>query len=278
MHDIKQEIVEECLELLRQGSTLEQCLERHPAEAADLEPILRSAVSVRSGLAVDLPLAARTRMKDRVLAEWDRQHEPRRWNLRFPSIFPKKPLLNEWALFPRLAFATAILVVALALGGLGTNTAAANTVPGDMLYPVKELREGVQLWFARSPEAKVEMYTSFVKERVEEVSRMAAREKADLDAISDALARMQGHLTALNVVVDSKLTGGDAAKLDAGFVEALQKSFSDQDTAGNLLKIALAEVPSEGRPEFRNALKALQNAQQRVDSALETVGKSGFND
>ena len=159
--DVREEIVEECLELLRQGRSMEECLERYPEEAAELEPMLRVAFSVRSGLAADLPLPARTRMRSRVLAEWDRQHQPRSWNLRLPSVLPGS------ALFPRWAFAAAILVLALALGGLGTNTAAANTVPGDILYPVKELREGVELWFARSPEAKVEMYTSLVKERVD---------------------------------------------------------------------------------------------------------------
>jgi len=130
-----------------------------------LEPILRVAVSAQSDLAVALPLHTRTRIRARVMAEWDRRHQPKRWNFRLPSLIP------TWTLFPQWAFAAAILVLALALGGLGTNAAAVNTVPGDVLYPVKELREEVQLWFARSPESKVEMYTSFVKKRVEEVSK-----------------------------------------------------------------------------------------------------------
>lgn len=267
----EQELVEECIELLRHGRSLEECLKQHPDEAAELEPILRSAISVRSGMVADLPPTTRTRMKSRVLAEWDRQHQPRRWNLRIPSLSP------TWALSPRLAFATAILVIALALGGLGTNTAVANTIPGDVLYPVKEFREGVQLWLARSPEAKVEIYTRFVKERVEEVTRLATQEQADFEAISDALARMEGHLTALNVVVASELIDGDSLDVDAGFVEALQKSKSEQDTAGSLLVKALDEVPTRGRPDFSNALKAIQQAQERVNSALETVGVSGFN-
>ena len=268
----KQEIVEECLECLRQGRSLEECLERHPEEAAELEPILRVAVSVRSDLAADLPVAARTRMKSQLLAEWDRQHQPRRWNLDLSSLLPR--LGN----FPRVAFATAILVLALALGGLGTNTAAANTVPGDMLYPVKEFREGVRLWFARSPEAKVEMYTSLVKQRVDEVSKMAAREQADLDAISGALARMEGHLAALNTVVENNLVDRESQDVDAGFVQALQKSIGEQNTAGGLLEKALDGVPGDGRPGFTNALKAIQLAQERVDSALETMGTSGFNE
>lgn len=265
-------MVEDCIELLSHGQSLEECLERYPEEAAELEPILRNAISIRSDLATDLPLAARTRMRGRVLAEWDLQHQPRRWNLRLPSLFPKL------ALFPRWAFVAASLVLVLALGGLGTNTAAANTVPGDILYPVKELREAAQLWFSRSPEAKVEMYTSLVKERVNEVNKMAARKQADLDAISDALARMEGHLTALNIVVENNLADRDSQEVDAGFVNALQKSIGEQGTAGGLLAEAIDKVPEEARPAFDNALKAIQSAQERVDSALETVGHSGFNE
>ena len=273
-----QVIVEDCIELLSHGWSLEECLERYPEEAAELEPILRNAISIRSDLAAELPVTTRLRMRSRVLAEWDRQHQPRRWKLTLPSIFPNLALFPKMSLFPKGAFAAAILVLALALGGLGTNTAAANTVPGDILYPVKELREGVELWFARSPEAKVEMYTSLVKERVDEVKKMAARERADLDAISDALARMEGHLSALNTVVEDQLTNLGAEDVDLGFVEALQKSISEQGAAGGLLEKALAEVPAEGRPDFGKALKAIQLAQERVDSALESVGHSGFND
>ena len=46
---------------------------------------------------------------------------------------------------------------------------------------------------------------------------------------------MEGHLAALRIVVDDKLTDFDAEDVDAGFVEALQKSTSEQDAAGGLL-------------------------------------------
>ena len=87
------------------------------------------------------------------------------------------------------------------------------------------------------------MYTSLVKARVDEVKQAADREQADLDAISGALARMEGHLSALNAVVEDKLTDSAAEEVDLGFVEALQKSKSEQDTAGSLLERALDEVP-----------------------------------
>ena len=267
-----QEIVQECLELLQQGRSLEECLERYPEEAAELEPILQTALSLRGGLAADLPATTRMRIKGRVLAEWDRRRAPKRWNWRLPSPFPKI------ASVPRWAFVTAALVLALALGGLGTDTAAANTVPGDILYPVKEFRESVQVWFARSPEAKIEMYTTLVKERVEEVRKIAAREQADLDAISDALARMEGHLTALGIVAGNELPDRPGEEVDSGFVEALRKSISAQDTAEGLLERAMDGMPPVALPNFSDALKAIQLAQERVDSALEAAGHSGAGD
>ena len=60
------DIVEECLKLLRHGSSLEECLELYPKEAAELEPVLRSAISVRSGLETDLPATARARIRGQV--------------------------------------------------------------------------------------------------------------------------------------------------------------------------------------------------------------------
>ena len=179
---------------------------------------------------------------------------------------------------PRWAFVAASLVLVLVLGGLGTNSAAANTIPGDFLYPVKEVREATQLWFARSPAAQVEMYTSLVKARVDEVKKAADREQADLDAISGALARMEGHLSALNAVVEDKLTDSAAEEVDLGFVEALQKSKSAQDTAGSLLERALDEVPMDARTDFSNALKAIDSAQEIVNSALESIRRSGSGD
>ena len=88
MNANRHEIVEECLELLRLGTSLEECLTRYPDDAEELEPILRTAVSARSDLALDLPPATRARLRDRVMSEWDRRQEPKRWNMRIPSPFP----------------------------------------------------------------------------------------------------------------------------------------------------------------------------------------------
>ena len=50
MNANRHEIVEECLELLRLGTSLEECLTRYPDDAEELEPILRTAVSALAAL------------------------------------------------------------------------------------------------------------------------------------------------------------------------------------------------------------------------------------
>ena len=262
MDDRMQQVVQECVELLRQGSPLDECLSRYPERAEELEPMLKAALAVQSQMAVELPSGARVRIRNRVLDGWDHHHQPRRWSWRLPSLAP------------RSAFIALSIAVALVLGGIGTDAAQAGSVPGDMLYPVKELREGVKLWFARSPEAKIEMYTSLVHQRVEEVQKVAAGERADLDAISDALARMNTHLAALNGVVEKNVSDRSPHETDAdsGFLEALQRSLAEQRVAGELLTKTLDEVPGEAAPAFRDALEVIQLAQNRVNAALEAVG------
>ena len=261
MDDRMQQVVQECVELLQQGRSLRQCLAGYPEEAEELEPILRSAISIQSQLAVDLPSAVRTRIRGRVLTQWDHHRRSRRWEWRLP------PLFHRWA------FVAASIVVALVLGGIGTNAAQAASVPGDILYPVKEFREDVELWLARSPEAKVEMYTSLVKERVEEVQKVASRKQVDLDAVSRALARIDSHLEALNGVVEKNVSDRSARETEADsvFLEALREAMAEQRSAGDLLTKTLDEVPGDAPPEFRSALEAIQIAREKIDSALEAV-------
>ena len=64
---------------------------------------------------------------------------------------------------------------------------------GGHLYPIKEFRGDMRLSFARCPKANVKMYSILVKNRAEEVQKLAAHQQADLYAISGALAQMRAH-------------------------------------------------------------------------------------
>lgn len=253
------------MEHLEEGWSLEECLTQFPEEADRLEPLLQTALSARGQFALGIPAATRARLRDRVMAEWDHRQRPRHWTFPIP-IFSL-----------RAAAVTASVVLAVALSGIGTVAAAGGTVPGDHLYAVKELREEAQLWFARSPEAKVEMYTRLVKERAQEVQELAAQEEARSQAISQALDRMNRHLAALNTVLDEKVRQQrvDPMAIDAGFLEALQHSAQGQRSVQIALEETLAEAPSKTQPGLGEALDAIRRAQERVRAATEAVDPAG---
>ena len=174
----------------------------------------------------------------------------------------------------------AAVVLVVALSGVSTVAAAGGAVPGDLLYPVKEFREDAQLWFARSAEAKVEIYTRLVKERAEEVRELAARQEDRSQAISQALDRLDRHLAALDAVVADKLRREQAppAVVDPGFLEALGRVVEGQHSAGVTLEETLGQAPLDIKHDLGKSLVAIQLAQERVRAALESALPSGSRD
>ena len=79
-------ILDECLErLLVEGEAVEQCLDSFPEDAAELEPLLRTAMVVNKAVAVqpDLEFKARARYQFQSLLEEalgsDTSYIPGRW-------------------------------------------------------------------------------------------------------------------------------------------------------------------------------------------------------
>ncbi|MFQ5860633.1 MAG: DUF5667 domain-containing protein [Dehalococcoidia bacterium] len=260
MADRLDHVLQECLALLRQGVSLGECLARYPEDAEQLEPLLRTALTAEAQLTPGVPATVRTRIRLRILAEWDRQHQPRdqRWSL--PGVLPRS-----------VAVAASVLLV-LVLSGLGTVAAAGGAVPGDPLYPVKEFREGAQLWLARSPEAKLAMYSRLVRERVEELRELTATGRTGPSSI--ALARLERHVTDVSQLLEGRVqptTDGQLAR-DSGFLENLQEAVTKQQAAESLLQDTLDQAPAEARPGLRRALEAIQESRERVRAALEDLG------
>jgi len=261
MADSIEQALQQCLELLRQGITLEQALATYPGQAQELEPLLHAALIAQGGLAVRIPPEVRARVRSCALAEWDRRHQRRGWGWPMPAFGL------------RLAGAVASIILVMVLGSMGVGTAAAQAVPGDILYPVKEFREGAAQWFARSPEARVALYTGLVRERVEEVRTLVAKKQSSSEAISVALGRLNSHLLSLNNLLEGK-TEGLTVPVGPGLAEALRVAAMEQRSAQGALEEALGQAPEEARPELQHAVDTLRQAQARVRAALEAVGAS----
>jgi len=154
-------ILDECLgRLLVKGETIEQCLQSYPEQAAELEPLLRTALA--AGEAVDFQPRPEFRAKARY---------------QFRSALREmegggRHSLSGW--FPRWATSVTIVLVVL-VAGSGTVAAASNSMPDSPLYSVKLATEQVRLTLTPSPLGKAEFCASLADRRVEEILYAAGK-------------------------------------------------------------------------------------------------------
>jgi len=206
------DILDECLEQLLAGdATVEQCLERYPAYAAELEPLLQTTLTAREALAIDPGEELRARARYRLRAEMDRVTVRRWWSV-----------LN-WQ--PRWAVAVvAVLAVLLASGS--TVLAADSSMPGSPLYPVKLATENVRLALTSSDVARAELCAALANRRIAEMAYAIERGKAR--QVERAAERLNAHLAMM-----SRLSLGEGPAQPT----AEEAAPSEEKTAG--------EVPAE---------------------------------
>lgn len=91
--------------------------------------------------------------------------------------------LSRTLLASRNKKSVSILVIAGILLGSSVSFAAENTVPGDMLYPIKlHVNETVRGVMAVTPKAKAALAVSLVERRLEEVEKLASTPDAQPEA------------------------------------------------------------------------------------------------
>ena len=281
-------ILDECLERLVKGETVEQCLQRYPEQAAQLEPLLQTAQAVRKASAI-LP---RSEFKARARYEF-------RSALQATATKRRLPLFG---LRPRWAMALMIIGIVLVAGG-GTAAAASNSMPDSPLYPVKLATEQVRLTLTPSDMGKARLCTALADRRVAEIIYMASRGDAEqVDAITQ---RLDERLTMLAILVSvekvevpaaegapralpeepSLATPPPPAALPAPSEEA--KGDGDVYAEGNgraelrmivvgcacdnpdALRAALREAPESAKPALRRAIYLSVVGYERILAALD---------
>ena len=171
-----------CLELLEQGSTVEACLERYPEAAAELEPLLRLAMQTKQvGETIATPAEAQRLGLGRITDAWAAK-QAKRSNPRWRVL---RPLAKSWSI-------AIIAVMVLVFSGWTTSSAAAGSVPGEVLYPVKKAQERFLLVVAFSDRGKAELHAKFAEERTQEIEKLAARGKSQ-DVMERTAVRMENH-------------------------------------------------------------------------------------
>jgi hypothetical protein len=261
MTDRISEAIAESLEHIRNGKSVEQCLALFPDLAEELEPLLKTAIATQDEFANPMPSQARSKIRGAVLDEWDARESRQGWWNAF--------------LVPRRAAATALVLVLVVVGGIAPLAASASAMPGDVLYLVKELRENTQLWFTRSPEAKVDLYTRFVRVRVDELQTLANRDAAHADNISQAVLRLGDQLSSLDHEVSEAVeSSSEVGGVASSFVQTVADAATEQDAARIALQGTLGSASIGAQPDLKRAILILSDARSRVSAALESMAQS----
>jgi len=217
--------LEICLQALEQGADVEACLARFPAQAEELRPILETALQARSVAVAEIPAAALRRGKARFLqtaAEMREQASApatrRGWQL--GRIF-------------RLGLASlAVIFFLLVTGSTGAVLAAASSLPGDSLYPLKRGWEAARLAVA-SPVSRAGLETEFQQERAREIQAlylMGRAEQVTFEGVVEAQNATLWNISGLLVIVtDQSQVEGEVlpgarvqvwGRTDSGFISA----------------------------------------------------------
>ena len=153
-------LFDQCLEELAAGTGLDEVLSRHPAEAAELRPLLEAALWAMLPAEISPPpLSAKIASKNRFLDAAQALEKKRGW-----GWFPRPMRMAGSVLLVLVVFLTSLTV--------GGSLVSAQALPGDPLYTVKRAFERVDSWLATSPASQLALEERLDSRRADEVQRL----------------------------------------------------------------------------------------------------------
>lgn len=158
--------LQECVQALEAGMTLDECLNRYPSLASDLRPLLESALAARVLSQLAVPGNAVTRGRARLLSHAAQMREVNRQRVHLPGVW-------------RLAVASVAVLVVLVFTSNGFIAASANALPGDPLYSVKRTVEDARLRLASNPQEIAQIQEEISKRRVEETESLLSEQRTE---------------------------------------------------------------------------------------------------
>jgi hypothetical protein len=179
MNNALVDALDNAITLIRAGKSPDEVLELYPQWKNDLRPLLDAVLAARS-LKVDTPApnAAQARSRAQFLTMALRQPD-------------KRPFLANFLHFKTALAAGLALVVVLLIG---TGFASAQSIPGDILYPVKLASEQTRLLLITDPAQRLELQLAYDTERLDEVEAMVEHNRSSEITISGNLVRVNDHL------------------------------------------------------------------------------------
>jgi hypothetical protein len=205
----------DCLDRLAAGQSVEDCLHNHPHHAIALRPMLEAGLIVRRSRVSSVEVA---RAQDRV-------------RFRLAQYRPRRRSLTGFL----LTAASLLILVMFALGALGL--AGESSLPGDALYGFKRLAENVRILVSSDV---VGLHQEIAERRRAEVIRLLALRRAeDVDFEGELQAKedLTWRVADLAVVVTPATQG--AQSVDIGDVIEV---YGSTTTTGELVARSVTQI------------------------------------
>lgn len=164
------------------------------------------------------------------------------------------PRPAPWA--RRLAWAALALLLALLLS-TGTAWAAQDSLPGELLYPVKRATEQARLSLTRRPEARSNLLISLAERRLDEVAQLCP----EGDCPQDLLDSLAAQTSAAQAEIE-RIPQGERTQL-------LEKIVALTERQQDVLTQVLEKAPAPARPGLERALERSQQGKERARQSLE---------
>ena len=194
-------ILNECIERLAAGETVDQCLASYPDHAVELEPMLHTSAATMN-VAATITYRPEAKQRSRysfTAAVADRKREASRgWLGR--AIRP-----SGWRAKLVRTAAIALGIVVLGTGtAYGATVASEDSVPGDPLYAVKTLKEDISLRMPKSDLALAKEHAHLATVRTDEIGALIDRGR--MEQANNQVVRVTYHLNSCAELVGVTIT------------------------------------------------------------------------
>ncbi len=147
--------LEDCLERIQAGADLEQVLEQFPSWAGELRPLLEASV------------VARSLQSQAVISEKAMVHSRTLFIQKAAARQPKSRNIFKFGL--RYNHTLAIGISAVLILAVATTIASAQSIPGDVFYPVKLAGEQTRLLLTSNQSSRLNLQATYDNTRTNEV-------------------------------------------------------------------------------------------------------------
>ena len=266
-----EDILDNCLERLFKGESIEDCLRDYPRQASELEPLLKTSLALLQKSATIQP---NPEFKARVYSQLQGMLRAKR------EKAEKKAIVPIWRRRWAVAMTTVLVIL---LAGIGTVAASADALPDESLYAVKLATEQARVSLAFSDMDRAELHIQFAERRATEIAEIARQGKSgEIPALTEQLANHLGKVCEVEGTQEEERgpkmlapapvpsPAGEAEDAEGGEPEEKLKTMLCDCRARSLslLQAALTETPEETKSSLEQAIR---DVTQDYDEALSNL-------